>query len=110
MQETSVTYYCDVTGDEIRDRFEMLEITVHRSTSTFGQASETIHVSRRVHGLPYTRVLDNRFDMYLDESDAAVMLSESGPKGTTYHGRDTDDEMMSDLLLAVDDAVTDDHQ
>lgn len=108
MQQSSVTYYCDVSGDEIQDRFEMLELTVHRSTSTFGQASDTMHVSRSVHGLPYTRVLDNRFDVYLDDSDTAIMLSESGPAGTTHHGRDTDDELLFDLLQAVDDAVTSD--
>lgn len=108
-KETTTTFYCDKTGDEIENRFDMLAVAVeypvpHRSS--IGNSSESVvHLSSDAHSIEYDRN-EHSWTAYVGDTGRVVMLhEESGGGRVRYHGRDTGDDAVADLFGTLDHII-----
>lgn len=99
------TYYCDATEQEIEELFEMLVVEL-REPRTWVSPNrgdpETFHFSKNAHSFEYDRN-QNSFEAYIGETGSVAMLKEKTGAETKYHGQDTDDPAVSDLMATVED-------
>lgn len=108
MKKTTTEYYCDVTGKEIDDLYEMIVVTVHRSAHALDNPEAEFRLSKEAHGLAYERIMAHDYDAYLDENGSIAMIEETDTSGPTYFGRNTSDQNMARLMQALEVAVQND--
>lgn len=102
MKQSQETYTCDVTGKEIEDRFQMLELTLHQSVRFMEESESTVHLSGAAHEFEYVQLVDNDYTAYVGESGSVVMVEETSRAGTWYYGPDTDNNEVGALISTLD--------
>jgi len=106
MKET--TYYCDSTGEEIEDLFEMLSVeahTAHTWTSPNRGGSKVYHFSKHSHSFEYDRN-ENSFEVFIGDTGSVAMVKEETGSETKYYGQDTEDSAVSGLMTTIEDVIS----
>ena len=106
MKVNQTTIYCDATGQEIENEYDMLTVDINKSTRTLTAGEGTVHLSTHAHAFPYEQLVERDFLAYADRDDRVVMIEESSTTRVTYHGPQTEDSAVRGLINTLNEAVS----
>jgi len=105
------TAYCDVSGEEIEDHFEMLSVKVVNESKYLASQKrdqiKTLHISGDEHPIEYDRN-ENQFTAYVGDTDSVVMIKEDRHMGVKRYGLDTEQKEIIELMDIINDCIDDD--
>ena len=105
MEELDRTYRCDVTGEPIENRFDMLTVTVFYEREPLEPSGTQFHLHPDAHPLEYPRIVDNEYHAFVADTGRIGLLKEMSVSRTKYYSYDTTDPAVADLLTTLNDAL-----
>jgi hypothetical protein len=109
MKETETTYYCDVTGEEIENQFDMIAVDVDRGSSglQYTDRNESIHIGPDTHDMDpgYDPMSDDDITAIVSDGDVIGLKISSGMR-SYYVGPETDGP-YTHLIPLIQEAIDD---